>query len=110
MTEVQDELSDRVRALLADEPTTAEKRMFGTRCFLVRERILVCADKDGGLLVRVPADRHEELLDRPGAVQAEMGAGRTMGAGWITVSAAALEAHEDLLFWIDLAREHNGGL
>ena len=58
-------------------------------------------------LVRVDADRHEELLARPGAAQAEMGAGRDMGPGWIEVAAEALVDDASLVEWIGIAIEHN---
>ncbi|GAA3232199.1 hypothetical protein ACFP63_16585 [Oerskovia jenensis] len=63
------------------------------------------ARKDGSLLVRVPVDRHGELLGRLGASTAEMGAGRTMGPGWIEVAATAITYASDLALWVDIARE-----
>lgn len=81
--------------------------MFGGRSFMVRDRMVVSALKDGDLLVRVPADRHDQLTDRPGASQAEMGAGRTMGPGWILVSAASLATADGLAFWLTAALDYN---
>ena len=81
MTPEQATLAERVRTLLASEQTMREKSMFGVRSFKVNEKMVVGARKDGGLLVRVDARRHDELLGRPGAKQAEMGPGRTMGPG-----------------------------
>lgn len=100
-------LTDRVRALLDDQPVSREMSMFGGRCFMVNEKLLVSALKSGGLLVRVAADRHETLLDRAGAVQAEMGPGRDMGPGWIEVSAESLAADAELAFWVTTALAHN---
>ncbi|WP_193311513.1 TfoX/Sxy family protein [Georgenia satyanarayanai] len=102
----QTELADRVRALLAGEDPVREQGMFGTRSFLVREKLLASALRDGGLLVRVAADRHEELLARPGATQAVMGPGRDMGPGWIEVRPAAV-AGDGLASWLGVALEHN---
>ena len=107
MTPQQSELVERLRFLLAEEPTTHDKGMFGQRVFMVNQKILVGAGKEGDLLVRVPAERHEELVSREGASQAEMGAGRTMGPGWIVVSAPSLDSEEQLLFWIEVALAHN---
>lgn len=101
------DLIDRLRALLADEPSTREVPMFGGRSFMVNDKMIVSARRDGGLLVRVAADRHAELTRRPGATQAEMGAGRDMGPGWIAVSATALTADENLSFWLDAALDYN---
>ncbi|WP_369254091.1 TfoX/Sxy family protein [Geodermatophilus amargosae] len=100
------DLIERLRALLADEPSTREVSVFGGRAFMVDDKMVVSVLKDGDLLVRVDAARHDELLRRPGATQAEMGAGRTMGPGWITVSAASI-AGDGLSSWLDVALEHN---
>lgn len=81
--------------------------MFGGRSIMINEKMILSASKDGGLLVRVDADRHRELLERPGATQAEMGSGRDMGPGWIQVAAAAIDGDEALSGWIAVALEHN---
>lgn len=102
------ELADRVRALLADEPTCEQKRMFGSIAFMVNGRILVATWGAGDLLVRVDPDQSAALLLRDGARQAEMGAKHTiMGPGWLAVTAAAVADDQSLLEWIDIAREFN---
>lgn len=107
MTPAQTALVGRLRALLAGEQVLREVSMFGGRSFMVNERMLVSALKDGGLLVRVDPGLHDELLQRPGATQAEMGQGRTMGPGWIEVEADALGDERQLSSWIGIAREHH---
>ncbi|PMB98191.1 TfoX/Sxy family protein [Brevibacterium luteolum] len=107
MTPAQEALVDRLRSLLADEPVLREVSMFGGRSFVVNEKLAVSALKSGGLLVRVGADQHTELLTRPGAQQATMGADREMGPGWIEVDAAAIDSDEGLAVWLDVAMEHN---
>lgn len=102
----QAELIERVRQLLATENLTREVSMFGGRAFMVDEKMVVSASQDGSLLVRVPADEHALLLQRPGAAQAEMGTGRTMGPGWISVADTALADDRGLAFWIDVAMRH----
>lgn len=108
MTPAQSELVARLRALLADRSPVREASMFGSRSFMVDERLAVAAMKDGGLLVRVPSERHDELIGRPGARQAEMGAGRTMGPSWLTVSAEVIGTDEGLAFWLGVALERLG--
>lgn len=103
----QAKLMERLRALLADEPALQEVSMFGGRSFMVNAKMVVSALKDGGLLVRVAADRHEELLGRPGAAQAEMGVGRDMGPGWIYVTAEAIRDDGNLACWVAIAMEYN---
>ncbi|MFT4165762.1 MAG: TfoX/Sxy family protein [Microlunatus sp.] len=103
----QADLVERVRDLLADQSTTVEKSMFGVRAFMVNDKLVVGARKNGDLLVRVPAEDHDELLTRPGASQSEMGTGRSMGPGWISVSAAVLETEEALAYWLTIALNYN---
>lgn len=107
LTTRQSELIERLRALLADEPSTREVSMFGGRSFMLNDKLVASAVKGGDLLVRVCAERHDELLARPGATQAEMGAGRTMGAGWISVSAQSIDTDEALSSWLGVALDHN---
>ena len=107
MTPEQTGLIHRIRALLADEPTVREVSMFGGISFMVNEKMIVAAGKDGSLLVRVDAERHEELLDRQGAAQAVMGTGRDMGPGWIRVTVDAISEDEPLASWIDVAMDYN---
>ena len=107
MTPQQSDLVERLRTLLAIEPTTRDVSMFGGRVFMVNDKIVVSAGKDGDLLVRVPAGRHDELLTHPGASQAEMGTGRTMGPGWISVAATAIDSLDHLSFWVKVALAHN---
>jgi hypothetical protein len=101
------ELIERLRTLLADEPSTREVSMFGGRSFMVNDKMVASAFKNGDLLVRVDAERHGELMMEPGATQAEMGAGRVMGPGWIAVSATSIAGDDRLSFWLDAALDYN---
>ena len=74
---------------------------------MVNDKMIVSAGKGGDLLVRADAERHEALLDEPGATQAQMGAGRDMGPGWITVAPEAIADDTRLAFWINVAMRHN---
>jgi hypothetical protein len=98
-----EELADRVRALLTVDSEIEEKRMFGTRAFLLDGHILVGARKGGVLLVRVDDEHGASLLTRAGVATAVMGP-RTMGTGWLDVSPAAVATDDDLAFWLDVAR------
>ena len=103
----QEELTARLRALLAGEPSVREVRMIGGRSFLVNGKLVAGARKDGSLLVRVHGSRQEELASHPGARPAQMGAGRMMGPGWMEVSAAAAADPDVLSFWLGAALEFN---
>lgn len=107
MTPEQTSLIERIHGLIAEEPAVREVSMFGGRAVMVNEKMIVSAGKTGDLLVRVDADRHDELLETPGARQAEMGTGREMGPGWIDVSADAIEGENALSFWVETAMDFN---
>lgn len=102
-------LVERVCALLVGETSTREVSMFGGRSFMVNGAMVVSALGNGDLLVRIARERDAELLEIPGATRAEMGAGRTMGPGWISVSATSIAGEEQLSFWIGATLEHNRG-
>lgn len=106
-TAERDELAERLRQALAGEPTVREVAMFGGRSFMVNEKLVACAMRDGDLLVRLSPERAAELVARPGAAPAEMGAGRRMGKGWVSVSAGVIEADTDLAGWVEAALAFN---
>ncbi len=82
--------------------------MFGGLAFMVNEKMVACVSAGGGaLLVRVSRSRDAEYLDVVGARRAEMGKGRSMGEGWITVDEEVLTEDGDLQFWIDAVLEYN---
>jgi TfoX/Sxy family transcriptional regulator of competence genes len=100
------ELADRVRGALSGE-VVREVRMFGGLAFMVDEKMVACVSGGGGaLLARVSGDRDAEYLAVPGAHRAEMGQGRSMGAGWIAVDQEALADDAGLRFWIGAVLEH----
>lgn len=107
-----DDLAARVRALLvapgpggsADAVPVSDRPMFGGVSFFLGDAMIASARGGGDLLVRVAADRHDELAARPGAAPSRMG-GRTMGRGWLTVDAAAVATDEALAGWLALARD-----
>lgn len=100
-------LANRVRSALATEPSTREVSMFGGLSFMVNNAMVVAERRDGDLLVRIDPERNRELVALPGAKPAEMGAGRAMGPGWISVAHDTITTDEQLSFWIDVAMEYN---
>lgn len=95
-------LTDRVRALLTDEPTLREVRMFGGLSFMVRDRMVVAARSEGDLLIRVDERRRGELLVLPEVRPAMMGKDREMGGGWLEVTADAVADDAELARWVRL--------
>ena len=98
-------LLDRIRASLPDLPVR-EVRMFGGVAVMLDDAMVVGVQKDGSLLVRVDPEDDAQLRERPHASRAEMGAGRSMGAGWVRVAAAALESDETLADWVKVAVQY----
>lgn len=97
------DLLDRVERRLPDAHLQ-EKRMFGAVAVMLDGEMIVAANKDGSLLVRVHVDRDAELMQRPEASRLVMGS-RPMGAGWIRVDEAASVEDDILDFWVDRALE-----
>ncbi len=100
-------LAERIRDALAAKRSVREVKMFGGLSFLVNESMVLSASSDGRLLVRADPARAGELLATAGAQPAEMGAGRAMGNGWISVAGKTIASDESFDFWIGVALEYN---
>jgi hypothetical protein len=95
-----EELAERMRALLADEPGVVEQKMFGGLAFLIGGNMAVAASGQGGALVRVDPEQSDELVAGSKAEVMVM-RGRPM-AGWLRVASADLESDSDLARWVGL--------
>jgi TfoX/Sxy family transcriptional regulator of competence genes len=93
-----EELAERIRALVAAEPGLAEKKMFGGLAFLVGGNMAVAASGQGGLLVRGDPEESTALVAGSPAEVAVM-RGRPM-PGWLRVDAGAVEADDELSSWV----------
>jgi TfoX/Sxy family transcriptional regulator of competence genes len=100
------ELADRVREALHDSSLVREVKMFGGLSFMVNEQMVVSVGRNGDLLVRADPGDSDELLERDGASPAEMGTGRVMGDGWISVSAESIADDDRLDYWVGVAMEY----
>ncbi|MBA3303596.1 MAG: TfoX/Sxy family protein [Acidimicrobiia bacterium] len=94
-----EDLADRIRALLADEPDVVELRMFGGLAFLVGGHMAVAASGQDGLMVRVDPAASEELVATTAAVPMEM-RGKPM-KGWLRVDVDGLRTEPELAEWVD---------
>ncbi|MCE7001724.1 TfoX/Sxy family protein [Kibdelosporangium philippinense] len=92
------ELADRVRELIAGEPGVTEKRMFGGLAFLINGNMSVTISRQGGLLVRMDPERADALVDDADVTPMVM-RGRELD-GWLRVSAAVVDADEQLAEWV----------
>ncbi|MBV8290605.1 MAG: TfoX/Sxy family protein [Mycobacterium sp.] len=98
------ELVERIRELLAPERGVDEKRMFGGLAFLINGHMAVAASGQGGLLVRVPPEDTDKLLDRANVSPMVM-AGRE-ARGWLRVDSAGLKTKRQLQSWVARGVQH----
>lgn len=93
-----DDLADRIRELVADEPGFSEQRMFGGLAFLVDGHMSVAASSRGGLMVRIDPEQTDGLLAEPHAGPFEM-QGRAV-QGWLRVDAEGVRTKRQLAPWV----------
>jgi TfoX/Sxy family transcriptional regulator of competence genes len=94
-----EQLAERIRALVAHEPNLTEKKMFGGLSFLIGGNMAVAASSQGGLLVRVDPDESDALVASTSAYPMEM-RGRAM-AGWLRVDPADVASEAQLESWVE---------
>jgi TfoX/Sxy family transcriptional regulator of competence genes len=95
-----EELADRIRDLVGDEPDLTEKKMFGGLAFLIGGNMAIAASGQGGLLVRADPDESDELVSKTAAEPMVM-RGRSM-AGWLRVPAESVKTKRQLSKWVDV--------
>ena len=95
-----EELADRIRALVAGEAGLTEKKMFGGLAFLVGGNMAVAASGKGGVLVRVDPAESDTLVATTNARLMEM-RGRSM-QGWLRVDPEDLRTKRQLAKWVEL--------
>src|SRR5437763_1285636 len=59
-----EDLANRIRELLSDEPGLTEQKMFGGLAFLINGNMSVSASGQGGLLLRVDPDQTDKLSEQ----------------------------------------------
>ncbi len=99
-----EDLVERIREVLAPERGVDEKRMFGGLAFLINGHMTVAASGRGGLLVRVPPQETDKLLDRAHVSPMVM-AGRE-ARGWLRVDAGGLKTKRELARWVACGVNH----
>jgi hypothetical protein len=93
-----EDLANRIRALVSSEHGVEEKRMFGGLAFLINGHMSVAASRRGGLMVRVPPEDTPKLLERA-HVEPMVMAGRET-RGWILVATEGLATKRQLHAWV----------
>lgn len=95
-----EDLANRVRELIADEPGVVEKKMFGGLAFLVGGNMAIAASGQGGVLVRVDPEKSDHLIDTTKAEVAVM-RDRPM-TGWLRVASNDIVTKRQLAKWVNL--------
>jgi TfoX/Sxy family transcriptional regulator of competence genes len=103
-------LADRIRDLLSARSEVAERKMFGSLCFLVAGNLAVCARKEGELLVRLHPEDAEKAITEEGVRIAEMGPQRRQMKGWVFVSADRIADGDGLSEWVDAGADYAASL
>ena len=103
-----EDLAERIRALLTRQRGVTEKKMFGGLAFLVGGNMAVAASGQGGLLVHVDPDQSEHLVTKTKARPMVM-RGRAM-AGWLRVDTADVRTKSQLSKWVVLGTAYAGSL
>ncbi len=92
------DLANLIRELLGCERGVEEKHMFGGLAFLINGNMSVAVSGEGGLLVRVPQDETDELLQRAHVSPMVMAGRETRG--WVRVGAAGVRTRRQLARWV----------
>lgn len=91
-------LAAEIRELVAAERGVEEKRMFGGLAFLINGNMSVAVSGQGGLLVRVPRDDFDKVVQRAHVSPMVM-AGRDV-RGWVRVEPAGVRTKRQLHGWV----------
>jgi TfoX/Sxy family transcriptional regulator of competence genes len=103
-----EDLANRVRELLSCQRGVEEKRMFGGLAFLINGNMSVAVSRQGGLLVRVPPDETDKLLQRAHVSPMVMAGRETRG--WLRVDADGVHAKRQLQSWVARGVDYARGL
>jgi TfoX/Sxy family transcriptional regulator of competence genes len=103
-----EELADQLREIAAGVAGVTESRMFGGLAFLVHGHMAVAASGQGGLLLRVPPERTDELLREPHTDEFVMRE-RAM-TGWLRIERPGLTSYDEVERWATIGLDHAASL
>jgi len=95
-----EELADRIRDLVGDEPGLTEQKMFGGLAFLIGGNMAIAASGQGGILVRADPAESDSLTSSTDAYPMEM-RGKQM-PGWLRVDSAHVGTNQQLGKWVEV--------
>jgi hypothetical protein len=99
-----EELAERIRKQIGDEPRLSEQKMFGGLAFLIGGNMAIAASGQGGILVRADPDESDTLVATTTARLMEM-RGREM-RGWLRVDGQDVRGERDLAKWVEVGTAH----
>jgi TfoX/Sxy family transcriptional regulator of competence genes len=95
-----EELADRIRDLVGDEPNLKEQKMFGGLAFLIGGNMAIAASGQGGILVHADPEESDALVASTDAYLMEM-RGKQM-LGWLRVDPEYVGTKRQLKKWVEL--------
>ncbi|MCE9598157.1 MAG: TfoX/Sxy family protein [Spirochaetia bacterium] len=101
---VDERLLERLRESLSKTDNVAEKKMFGGICFMVDDKMCICARNDE-LMCRVGPDQFEKAIAKKGC-RPMVHNGRPM-LGFVFVNAEAIKTRAALNPWISMCLAYN---
>lgn len=93
-----EDLAERLRAVLASEPELSERRMFGGLAFLLGGHMALAVSGQGGLMLRIPPEEGSDFVEHDG-VEPMVMRGRPM-AGWLLIAPDVVTDDEALTQWV----------
>jgi TfoX/Sxy family transcriptional regulator of competence genes len=103
-----EDLAERIRALLGERPGLTEQKMFGGLGFMIGGNMAIAASGQGGILVRVDPEQSDELVATTPAEPMEM-RGRSM-TGWLRLDTADVADDSALREWVERGAGYAGSL
>ena len=95
-----EQLAERIRDLVGDEPGLTEQKMFGGLAFLIGGNMAIAASGQGGILVRADPAESDSLVASTDAHLMEM-RGKQM-QGWLRVDPEHVGTKRQLAKWVEL--------
>jgi len=99
-----EELSDRIREALVNEPRVSEKRMFGGICYMVDDKMCIGVMGDE-MMCRIGDEASTTALEKRGC--REMRSGNRVMKGYVLVSEEGMRTAAGFRYWIDLCLAFN---
>lgn len=94
------ELAERIRQLIGNDPGLTEKKMFGGLAFMIGGNMAIAASSEGGVMVRVDPAQSDSVRATTNATLVQM-RGRDM-PGWLRVSSDDLRTDKQLAPWVEM--------